>query len=370
MANIRLHSDGLTSITCVPNVFIDEYMTSANGEFVKIYLYLLRCVNAPDKSLSISELADKFEHTEKDILRALTYWEKVHLLHLEFDSEKNLTGLYLSDSAPSCGENLKPQESTLSSNEVSDVALPETAIPAVTSSEDSASLIKDSYTSEQITNFQKNESVQEILFITESYLGRPLNVTETRTILYWFDGLNFSTDLIEYLIETCVGNGHKSLRYMEKIALSWAESNITTVAEARKEHSMHHRSAYSVMKSFGITGRNLIPVEIDMIQKWTDNYAFSMDIIDEACKRTITATGKASFDYAHTILTNWHHNNVHTLKDIAKLDAAHQKSKVSTKSQETANRPASTGNRFNNFPQRTYNYDQLEKKLLNSTSQS
>ena len=43
MANIKLHSDSPVSATSVSNTFIDEYMSDANGEFVKILpLYLLR----------------------------------------------------------------------------------------------------------------------------------------------------------------------------------------------------------------------------------------------------------------------------------------------------------------------------------------
>ena len=52
MANITLHSDSQTSATSVSNIFIDEYMSDANGEFVKIYLYLLRQLNAPDAAFS------------------------------------------------------------------------------------------------------------------------------------------------------------------------------------------------------------------------------------------------------------------------------------------------------------------------------
>ena len=57
MANITLHSDSQTSATSVSNIFIDEYMSDANGEFVKIYLYLLRLMNAPQASFSISSIA-------------------------------------------------------------------------------------------------------------------------------------------------------------------------------------------------------------------------------------------------------------------------------------------------------------------------
>lgn len=79
MAGITLHSENNETVTCVPNVFIDELMADADGEYVKIYLYLLRCMNAPEESFSISGMADKFEHTEKDIKRALAYLSLIHI---------------------------------------------------------------------------------------------------------------------------------------------------------------------------------------------------------------------------------------------------------------------------------------------------
>lgn len=99
MPKIALSSDNQNSATSVSNIFIDEYMSDANGEFVKIYLYLLRLMNGPDAAFSISSIADKFEHTEKDIKRALCYWERMHLLRLEYDDKENLTGICLLDSA-------------------------------------------------------------------------------------------------------------------------------------------------------------------------------------------------------------------------------------------------------------------------------
>lgn len=352
MANITLNGSGLLSSTCVPNFFIDKYMTSANGEFVKVYLYLLRLISQDSPSCSISELADIFEHTEKDVLRALSYWEKMCLLHLEYDAAGEVAGISLELSeqkTPSVF--VQPPAKDISS------LADETGASPIHAPE--------SYTAEQMDQFCEDEAVAEVLFITENYLGRTLNPTDIRTILYWYDGLHFSTDLIEYLIETCISNGHTSLRYMEKIALSWASGGISTVAEAKKEHSLHHQDAYSVMKAFGISGRNLISSELSIIQKWTGSYALSMDIIKEACRRTVLSTGKPSFEYADTILTNWHRNNVHNLNDVAKLDAAHKKSRTASKLKESTQRAGA--NRFNNFPQRSYNYDQLEKQLLKTT---
>jgi len=98
MEKITLHKDNDYSTTAISNRFIDEYMTSANGEFVKIYLYLMRCMNSPDCSFSISKAADKFNHTEKDIQRALKYWEKMNLLQLEYAPDKSISGIYFLDS--------------------------------------------------------------------------------------------------------------------------------------------------------------------------------------------------------------------------------------------------------------------------------
>ena len=81
---IRLRRRKEQEATPVSNVFIDKYMTDANGEYVKVYLYLLRCINADLSNLSISDMADHFDDTEKDVKRAQQYWEKMKLLHLEY----------------------------------------------------------------------------------------------------------------------------------------------------------------------------------------------------------------------------------------------------------------------------------------------
>ena len=92
MAKITLYHDQSAAATCVPNIFIDQYMTRANGEYVKIYLYLLRCFAQPSADFSLSGLADHFDCTERDILRALKYWEKLRLFHLEYRSEERRVG--------------------------------------------------------------------------------------------------------------------------------------------------------------------------------------------------------------------------------------------------------------------------------------
>ena len=69
-------------------------MLSANGSYVKVYIYLAKCIQAGEKNLSVSSLADKMDNTEKDILRALNYWEKNNLINLLKNGPGNeITGI-------------------------------------------------------------------------------------------------------------------------------------------------------------------------------------------------------------------------------------------------------------------------------------
>lgn len=370
MAKISLHSDSRNTATSVSNVFIDEYMSNANGEFVKIYLYLLRCMNSPDPAISISAMADKFEHTEKDIKRALNYWERMHLLRLEYDREENLTGVCFvdsEDSLPASEDNVRESQSISTEQTTEDIseepavarqsANVETAKPARTAKE---------YSADELRNFRKDENVAELIFITERYLGRTLSPTDTSSILYWNDSLGLSLDLIEYLVEYCVSRGHTSMQYIEKVALNWAEANVQTVEQAKQISTLHSQLYFSVLRAFGISGRNLVASEMELIDKWKNVFGFSSEIILEGCKRTMQAIHQPNFNYTDRILSEWNKANVHSVEDIAKLDEAFQKRKTSSAHvQQVSN---ASKNKFNNFSQRSYDYDELEKMLLTTNS--
>lgn len=360
MANITLHSDSSQAVTSVSNIFIDEYMSDANGEFVKIYLYLLRQLSAPDTAFSISSLADKFEHTEKDIKRALAYWEKMQLLHLEYDAENNLTGIRFLDTR-------SRSTTVFSSSEPSDTVSETTAVTPVTAAstdETAAEPSKKAYSADDIKNFREDEAVAELLFISERYLGRVLTATDVNSILYWYDGLGFSPELIEYLVEYCVSKGHTSIRYIEKVALAWAKDQIKTIEQAKLAAGLNSQLYFSVVKALGISGRNLVPSETAFIEKWNSEYGFSAELISEACQRTIQTIHQPSFEYTDSILTNWKNKNVACLEDITRLDAAFQTKK---KSSVVITQQTSSKNKFNNFEQRSYDYDKLEKMLLTTS---
>lgn len=350
MADVYLRASNASAVTCISNIFIDEYMKDANGEYVKIYLYLLRCLSREDIDFSISAIAEKLDHTEKDVRRALAYWEKTHLLQLEYDEAGEIKGICILNPHITPGFSASAAPETFGRLSA---AVPDTSrnLPAVIPE------TRKTYSPEDESALCESEDIKELLFISARYLGRPLSKTETDAILYWYDGMGFSADLIEYLVEYCVGRGHKSIYYMEKVAQGWADAHITTVEEAKKSASIHSQTYYGVMKAFGISGRNLAESETRFIEKWTEDYGFTLDIINEACRRTIRNIQQPKFEYADSILTNWHQKQIHHLEDIALLDQAHAAS--------AEKRPGDApGNRFHNFSQRNYDYDILEKQLL------
>lgn len=367
MSKILLKSDYPHNHISVPRVFIDNYMAGANGEFVKVYLFLLRCMETSASSeYSISAIADHFNYTEKDILRALNYWEKVGVLSLELDHNQELTGLCFRDltSEVERSANLSEERSVLASSVSQKEHTAVSKVPAKTKKVSTSK--KREYTLDEIKKFQSNDEVTELLFIIETYLKHPLNSSEINTVLYWYDALTFPTEIIEYLVEYCITNGHSSLRYMDKVALGWAENGIKTIEQAKEHVSIRSKAYYSIMKSFGITGRNLADSEMIFVNKWSKEFGFDIELIQEACRRTISATQKPSFEYADSILTNWYKNHVHTLKDVASLDEVFNRSKNTTTPATASN--TNTGNvkrnKFNNFHQRKYDSDEYEKMLL------
>lgn len=388
MKPLTLQSTIHFSHTYVPNYFLDIYMPKASGEFVKIYLYILRCLlgdaaidncssyksgcpsytNTPD-CFCVSFIADRLNLTENDVLRALKYWEKEGLLKLSYSTDdsgsQELSGITVitpSDELIADADNVRTQGSARKTE------------PQNTSAVPSVSYKKPSYTAAQLKQFADNEELEQLLYITQKYIGKPLSASETNSIIFLYDTVRMTPDMIEYLLEYCISTGHKSMRYIEKVAVSWAESGIRTVEEAKQHSFKHSEQIFSVLKAFGISGRTAAKVEQDYIHKWNDSYCFSSEIIIEACNRTIQAIHRPSFEYADTILSKWKEHGIKNLEDIRALDEEFEKTRktaakssvrlnISDRDNKTIN--ISGSNRFNNFSQRDYDYEEFEKTFVN-----
>jgi len=406
MKSIILNNNNSNSII-VSNIFLDKFMPEANGEFVKIYLYLIRCISDASMQISVSLLADKFNHTENDVIRALRYWEKTGLISLLYDSsKKELVGITLlssddtnyskeqsdnnsdnntnnntnsntnnntnsnTNNRNSNIDNSSDFNSTSNNNHTISHDVPNIDVPIIIESI-AERKPKPTYTSGQLKQFAEKDDLSQLLYIAQKYLGKTLTSTETNSIIYFYEALKFPSDLIEYLIEYCVSKEHKSMRYIEKVALSWADAGIESISQAKKEITFHNNNNYCVMKAFGISNRNLGIREQEYINKWNDVYCFDSEIIIEACNRTIQVTHQPSFEYADSILSKWKEKNITRLSELKSLDEQFVQSKNSkerTITQKTTGSSNLSSNKFNNFTQRDYNFDELEKQLIGNNS--
>ncbi|MCM1123850.1 MAG: DnaD domain protein [Eubacterium sp.] len=360
MSHLTIYQDNYTNSTVISNRFIDEYMEAANDAQLKIYLYLIRMVSAR-LSTSISDIADKFNYTEKDVMRALKYWEKQRLLSLEYDDGKNVTGIHLMDFAPLPTAPAIAPVPAVSVGTVTPLAsvVPISSKINAADSENSREediYVKPNYTLDELKAFKSDEATSRLLFVAEQYLKKTLSANEVRTILFISDRLGFSEDLIDYLIQYCVDRGKKDLRYIEKVAISWAQQGISTPKQAARLAGKYDKSVYAIMQALG---RNDTPTqtEVSYITRWTKEYGFTTDIIFAACERTVLATDKHRFEYADSILNAWYKAGVHHKSDILSLDEHYHKTKAA--------KSAST-NKFNQFKQNDYDFDALEQELLSN----
>ena len=331
MKTLTLTNQAKKTVTVLENEFIDRYMPKANGEYVKVYLMLLRHLDESASLPAPSRLADLLECTEKDILRAFKYWEGQGLLEYKEEAPDR-----------SLQAEVSPSEASLTVAPVSDT--------------------------DKSVNTRKHgnrKEFKELLFVAEQYLGKTLSATDINAITYFYETLQMSADLIEYLIEYCVENGHKSIHYIQKVALSWHSQDTRTAEQAKTNSVLYNKNCYSILNAYGIKGRAPAASEIAYIRKWHEEYAFSLEIILEACDRTMNMIHQPNFEYTDSILKNWYKKNVHTLEDVSVLDAAFTRAKADKARQQTTQPSKPSGrNKFNNFENRSYDMNDLERRLI------
>ncbi len=385
MSNIVLRSNYEPNGAFIPNLFIDNYMPAANGAYVKVYLYLLRCTSVRYisdgglKELDISSIADHLDNTENDILRALSYWEKMDIVTLIRDNHDQITSIILNDIYSSHNDNLSEDEPAATIEQVHHQ-------PSNSDYEDKLEELKDlnddnikqyqfekpTYSDLQIKQLTNTDDVKWMLNIIELYLQRLIKPTDLQLILYMYESLDFSTELILYLYEYCVSKNKTHPSYVEAVALSWAKNGIDTLEKAEASTAMFNENYNLVKKAFGLD-RALGHVEKQHINKWVSQYKFPIDLVIEACNRTLLSIQKPDFKYTDKIIENWHDSGVTSINEINALDEEHSnKSKKESKNNEqkkqTYNNSKNTNaNKFNAFPQRSYSkedYSSLEQKLL------
>lgn len=363
---IKLTYGSDISSTAISNIFIDEYMADANGAYVKVYIYLLRCLGDASMAFSVASISEKLDETEKDIIRALKYWEKKKLLYISWDCDGQICGITINPLSNQIQEDnviaLTSAEDTVAEEE------PEPTdnvvkLPTVS---------KPKYTSRQLARFKEIDDFNSLLDYIEKKFGCTMKLSDLQTPAFLYEDLGFSCDLIKYVYDYCFFKEKAIPAYIEKVAMSWNEKGIDTVDKARKDVFSRSKECAAVREAFGLR-RLLGAIELEYVDRWVSEYGMTPEFIKEACNRTLDKIKTPDFKYANTILADWYNAGVKSMDDIRALDEEHvarsAKSSTRTSSKTAAQTAATpiTTNKFNQFPQRKYtatDYAELEKRKL------
>lgn len=310
-----------TEYTPVSNIFIDKFISKARGEYIKVYLLGLRYCLSGELGINSSNIANKLQLLESDVMNAWNYWHDQGVIKFsQIDSNGNysIEFLHLSDS--------------------------------IDEAENSINLLSE----------LKNNSIKDMMEDIEKLLGRPMSNKEMTMYLSWQKDFNYSPELILLLIQYSVSKGKTDYRYIEKIAIGWHDAKIKTVDDAQAFIKMNEDkwlSIKKILKYLGIQKSEIMKPQEQMLDKWLNVYKFPLEIIYKACDICFERLNKTEFKYIDAILNNWFTNEVKTLEDIEKKD----KMKGSFKKNSFSN---TKNDSFNNYEQRSYDFQQLEKKLL------
>ena len=259
--------------TLVANEFLDKYMPQANGDYVKVYLYLLRNGKA---GVDIETAAESLELTEGDVRRAIKYWEKCGIVTLGADLSGKPSGNVRRSAITESAD--ASVGTSADSGTYRQSAKDNTCETADSGSADADGAIRNRYKriegKNALNRLSEDIEYKQLLFMVQRYRSKILTEQEEQVLAYLYDGLKLPADVLDYLVQYCVETKHSSMRYIEKTGLDWASLGIRTVNDAKRRTRQFERlKTGSVTKAAESKLKNGISGSDEDLDSWLNEYA-------------------------------------------------------------------------------------------------
>lgn len=309
----------LYSDTLVPDIFINEYMPSMDGDCVKIFVHCL-FLSKYNKYASAKDLSKKLGIDLNKVKDSLIYLESIGVI----SRKENSSSITISD---------------LKEKEIKKIyRLKQTSTPE-----------------EAILSSERNKSRNSIIkSINNKFFQGVMPPSWYTDIDAWFDKYNFEDDVMFALFQYCYEHNGLTKNYIVKVADSWKSKNVRNSIDL-DNYSMQYERFKSIrgkiVKKLGL-GRNLTEYESEYVEKWVEKYKYDFEIIELALKKT-PKKANPSFEYLNSIITDWYNNNLKAKDEILVYDNARKQSmKQQYKVSEVP--------QHSNFNQRKYDKDYFE----------
>ena len=264
----------------IPELFVSNHLTNANGDYVKLYLYCM-FISKHNGDISPLDLSKKLSLPLSTVEQGLKYWEENGVMTRK---QKNYI---LND--------LKQQE------------IGKLYTPKLTSLPEDA--VKNTS-----KNVQRTKIINAINSMFFQGVMSPTWYTDIDTL---FAKYKFEEDVVYSLFQYCFDRQALHRKYLFTVADAWAQSGIVTMEDVDNYYSQFEKTNQmkkSIGKKLGFV-RNLSEYEEAYVNKWVNDFNYPLDIIEIALKKTTSKTNP-SFDYIDKILTDWHERKLNSVSDI------------------------------------------------------
>lgn len=269
-------SDYFLLDTNVENIFINEYMASAPGDFVKIYLFA-RMYAELESDITNEEIARHLSMDHEDILKAWTYWEKLGAIR---KIRKNPEDKFDYD--------------------VEFVVLKEQLYGEKTR--------KKPFAAEaSAQSIMADKEIQGMFAEIEKITGRVINGTEMMEILSLINDFNAAPEVIVYGYSYCMQKKKKNIKYITAVINQWTSEGLRDVISVEKylsENDKKHHLYRRVFQALGFA-RNATEEEKRIMDTWFETMGFSLDKVLAACSKT-SGISSPNINYVNKILVNWY----------------------------------------------------------------
>lgn len=191
-----------------------------------------------------------------------------------------------------------------------------------------------------------NKNIDYLFRESERILKKILSPSDFELIYSFVDWLGLPVEVVVMLLNFAAKRGKTGKRYLETVAIDWAEKgidNVDTAEEYVRELELKQSNEGKIRGILGIYDRTLSQTEKKYINLWTTEKNISPELVAEAYDRTVAATGKLSWAYMNKIIMKWADegitdiNGVHESEVLFKLKSAATKQKIKTQKGKLVN---------------------------------